>query len=137
MFDISFDPASISEIARFYGMATLLSAEVQTAMQEGGDLLTAAAVANTWAVFDHPSGELAGTIHPVMMGPYEVMIGSDDPKARRREKGFSGMTDAIGRYYANDPAKPYMQPALDDNDQAAMTLIEAAAGRAFARLGGA
>jgi hypothetical protein len=134
-FTMGFQPGSLAEIAQMYGFKTLLEPEVQAAMAQAGQLLAQAAVANTWQVFENPSGALAGTITPVLDSPYEVQIGSDSPYARRREYGFSGKTDSLGRFYAHDPAKPYMQPALDDNEQAVLALIEAAVLRAFARMG--
>ena len=135
-FTLSFQPSSLAEIAQMYGLKTLLEPEVQAAMAAAGTLLANAAEANTWQVFTNPSGALASTITPVMDTPYEVQIGSDSPYARRREYGFSGKTDSLGRFFANDPAKPYMQPAFNDNEQAVLQLIEAAVGQALARMGG-
>lgn len=66
--------------------------------------------------FQNPSGELekhfAGEVtswdFPVISG---VMY-NDSPYAWRREKGFSGMTDSLGRYFANDPGVAYMEATL-------------------------
>src|SRR2546430_6739801 len=113
LFQIGFDPASLSEIARFYGFKACLSEEMSSAMQEAGELLEKAAQDNTDRVFENPTGELKSTIQAILDSPYEVQIGSNSPYARRREYGFSGMTDSLGRYFASDPARPYMKPALD------------------------
>ena|SRR5450755_1678121 len=40
-------------------------------------------------------------------------VTSDLPYARRREEGFSGMTDSLGRFYPNDPGGFYMQQTLE------------------------
>ena len=136
-FTLSFDQRALAEIAQMYGFGVLLSEEVGQAMTEAGALLQQAAVDNTWQVFEHPTGQLASTIRYISDSPYEVQIGSDSPYARRREYGFSGMTDSLGRTFAHDPGKPYMQPALDDNRNAVLSLIDAGVERAIARIGGA
>ncbi len=135
-FTIGFDSRSLAEIAQFYSFSVFLGEEMATAMSSAGDLVTASAIANTWTVFAHPTGKLASSIAPVLDSPFEVQIGTGVPYARRREFGFSGMTDSLGRYYPYDPAKPYMAPALASNEQAVMTLIEEAAARAWERIGG-
>lgn len=43
----------------------------------------------------------------------DVAVGTDVPYARRQEFGFSG-ADSLGRHY-NQPAHPYLRPALDEN----------------------
>jgi hypothetical protein len=135
MFNVGYDQRSLSEIAQFYGFNTFLSDEMRQSMQQAGDLLQGAAVANTWQVFTSPTGELADSIEPILISPYEVQIGVGVAWGRRREEGFMGMTDSLGRGPFNDPAKPYMAPALADNEQAVLTLIEQAAQRAFTRMG--
>ncbi len=135
-FTMGFDSHSLAEIAQFYSFSVFLSEEMATAMKEAGDLVAAAAIANTWTVFAHPTGELASSIAPVLDSPFEVQIGADVPYARRREFGFSGMTASLGRFFPYDPAKPYMAPALAANEQAVMTLVEEAAIRTWARIGG-
>lgn len=134
MLSISFDQQSMKEIVAFAGFGTLLSEEVQAALKQAGDLITQAAVANTWEVFANPTGALASTLGVVVDSPFEIIVGSSSPYAARREYGFSGQTDSLGRYFANDPAKPYLQPALDDNQQAVLQLIDAAVEKALARM---
>lgn len=135
LLSLSFSPQSLSEIARFYSFGVFLSDEMAVAMKEAGDVLTAAAVANTWSVFAHPTGNLASGIHPVLDSPFEVQVMADVIYSHRREYGFQGMTDSLGRSFPNDGAKPYLQPALDDNEQSVLALIESAAERAFGRMG--
>ena len=134
MFYMSLDERSMSEITMFYSWNVMLQPEVQQAMKDIGDMLTAKAQQNTWEVFENPSGDLAGTIHPVA-SQSEVMVEVDSPYGRRRELGFSGMTDSIGRYYPYDPGKPYLGPALENNAQEAFMMLEQAVERTFARMG--
>lgn len=135
-FHVGFDPGSLAEIVRLAGFSVLLDAEIQPAIIEGGQLLTEMAQAKTWEVFDNPTGQLASTIYPYVISPSQMAIAVGSPYGRRRELGFSGMTDALGRYFANDPAKPYLQPTVDTYGEAVAMLIAAGVQRAWARVGG-
>lgn len=134
---IAFDPASMAEIARLFEFEVILTEEMATANQEAGDLVLAAAQANTWTAFQHPTGALASSLSAVLVSPWEVDITAGVPYAWRRERGFSGMTDSLGRFYPYDPAEPYAQPALDANADKVMALYEEAVLRTWARIGGA
>ena len=136
MLSMSFSPESMKELVAFAGFGTMLSEEVQTALKQGGQIIVDASVANTWEVFANPSGALASTLGVVVDSPFEIDVGSNSPYAARREFGYSGKTDSRGRYYANDPAKPYLQPALDDNQQSVLQLIDVAVERALNRVTG-
>lgn len=61
----------------------------------------------------NPTGTL-DTSFTVLARPYGAEAGSDLPYSRRREFGFSGKTDRLGRYYAHDPGAFYMQKTLQD-----------------------
>lgn len=136
MFTITFDEKALTAFVQFDDIDLLLSPEVQGAMKEAGELLATTAEAITWQVFAHPTGKLAGTIHSFVDSPYEVQTGTDSPYGRRRERGFSGMRDSIGRFYPEDPAKPYLQPALLQKQQDISRLFDAAIAQRLQRLGG-
>lgn len=136
LFTLTFDQASLSEIAQMYGFKTLLAPAVQKAMGQGAELIAKKAQENTWEVFANPMGDLAATIQVVPQSNYEVIVGSDSPYAARREFGFSGMTDSLGRYYANDPAKPYLGPAMESEKTAVLLLIDAAVAEVWGSQGG-
>lgn len=133
-FSMSFSPASLAEIAQMYGMGVLLAEETQIALKEVAEMLATAAQAKTWDVFTNPTGELADTIVADVSSPYEAQVRVGSPYGRRRERGFSGMTDALGRFYPYDPAKPYLEPTLMENEQAAMLIVEAAVDTALERM---
>jgi hypothetical protein len=135
-FHASLDPGSLEELVRLQGFASLLNPEITQGLTEAGTLLTNAAVANTWSVFDRPSGALANSIYPYVISPTEVAVAVGVPYGQRREKGFSGMTDALGRHYVNDPAKPYLQPAVDDHQQEVAEIMEMAVNTALGRVAG-
>jgi hypothetical protein len=133
-FHIGFDPGSLEEIVRLQGFGALLDPSISQGLIQSSTVLTNAAVANTWRVFTNSSGKLASTIYPYVVSPTEVAIAVGSPYGRRREKGFSGMTDSLGRYYANDPGKPYLQPALDEHQQDVMTIMGQAVNTALGRV---
>jgi len=114
-FSMSFDPGSLESITKLEGFAALLNPEVTDALTQSGQMLVTTAQRNTWLVFAHPTGELADSIYFYVVSPTEVDLAVGAPHGRRREFGFSGMTDSIGRFYPSDPAKPYLQPAVDED----------------------
>lgn len=65
------------------------------------------------AQFKNPTGRLASSFRETTLAG-GVEVGSDLPYARRREFGFSGMTDSLGRYYADDPGYFYVQRAISE-----------------------
>lgn len=134
-FTASLDPASLSEIARMYGFATLLEPEVQAALMIGAQKIAETAQENTWQVFENPTGTLSGSMFADYSSPYEVQVGVGVPYGRRREYGFIGFVDSLGRV-GKDRARPYLQPAMEANEQEVLGLIEDAVDAAFSFLGG-
>jgi hypothetical protein len=118
--DMSLAPASLTEIAQFAGISTLLQPEVQHAMEQGSDIIIAASRANmNWK---NPSGDLESSMRRMSETPYEIVAGSDLPYARRREQGFDG-ADSLGRVY-HDVGAFFLSSAMEDNEQQVLTLIE-------------
>ena len=62
-----------------------------------------------------------------------VVVGTDAPQARRLEYGFVG-PDKLGRVY-NQPPRPHIRPALDENRGAAVDEFRAAIGDIIRRRG--
>jgi hypothetical protein len=62
-----------------------------------------------------------------------VVVGTDAPQARRLEYGFVG-ADRLGRVY-NQPPRPHVRPALDENRGAAVDEFRAAIGDIIRRRG--
>lgn len=62
----------------------------------------------TGALNSHFGGQITSWGFPVISG----MVFNDSPYAWRRDRGFSGMTDSLGRFYPNDPGVYYMENAL-------------------------
>lgn len=59
----------------------------------------------------YKTGTLRRSIQVMEQGPREVVVGSRVPYAARIEFGFAGR-DRLGRLY-NQPAKPYLRPAIE------------------------
>jgi len=133
--NVAFDSASLGAITNLARFGAFLEPEMGAAMSQIGDIIVQAAVANTWAVFEAPTGALADSIRAILDGPMAVEVGSDSPYAARREFGFSGQTDSRGRFYANDPAKPYLTPALEQNSDQILQVMGLATAEAFAKMG--
>jgi hypothetical protein len=133
-FNISMDPGSLSALTQLQGFAGLLNPAVVEGLRQSGVLLVNAAQANTWNVFANPTGDLADSIYFYVISPTEVAVAVGVPYGRRRENGYSGFTDALGRYYPNDPAKPYLTPAVDDNTQEIQEIMEMAMNTALGRI---
>lgn len=133
-FSISFDPGSLATLARLQGMSALLDPAITAALTQAGQLLVGAAQAKTWEVFAHPTGQLAGSIYFYVISPTEVAIAAGVPYAARREYGFTGMTDSLGRTYRYDPGKPYMQPTVDQHQGEVETIMATAVSAALGRV---
>ena len=132
-FSLSFDPQSLSEMAQFAGFSVYLSEEVQSALQQAGSILVESAQANMHWV--NPTGALEASITADASTPYEVIVGSDLPYARRREFGFTDMVDSLGRFFPYDPGAFYMLGAAEQDSQGVLVLIENAVYAALNRLG--
>lgn len=102
---------SASEIARMAGFSERLKRYLRAAMTEATTILSGDASAGAPFL----SGALHDSIHPIVSSPTHGEVVSDLPYSRRREYGFSGMTDSLGRYFANDPGRFYMTDALAGN----------------------
>lgn len=132
-FSASLEAQSLAELTRLQGFSALLRPEITTALTQAGQLLVTTAQDNTWRVFERPTGQLAESIYFYVASPMEVQVRVGVPYGRRREYGFSGMTDALGRYYANDPGKPYLEPAVTAHTQTVQELIREAVDAALGR----
>jgi hypothetical protein len=131
---LSFNPGSLEELTRMAGMAALLDPEITAALTRGAEMVVTTAQANTWDVFDNPTGTLASRIYAYVKSPSEVAVGVRDiPYAHRREYSFYG-PDSLGRVYPNDIPRPYLEPALEEDTPLIADLVELACYNAMGRL---
>jgi len=109
---IAFQPDILGVMKQFDGFHEQLDARIANATEKSAGVIGTAGVANmNW---QNPTGALEGSIQVVMQDAYDALIGSDLPYANRREFGFSGMTDSLGRFYPNDPGAFFMTNAIED-----------------------
>jgi|SRR5579859_916844 len=132
LFNVTWDSASLGAIANLNNFSSFLDPEMVVALTEIGDLIVQAAISNTWSVFSSPSGQLASAITSSLTGPLEVIVEVGVPYAWRMEEGFFG-TDSLGRTYNQEP-KPYILPAIQDNEDQIMVLMNLAAANAIAKI---
>jgi hypothetical protein len=135
LLNIAYDAASLGTIARFSHFQSILESEMSGTMTQVGALVVQSAVANTWAVFQNPTGNLADHIAAQLSGPMEVVITVGVPYAWRLEAGFVG-ADSLGRVYHQAP-EPYAMPALVSNEDQIVAMLGNAAAEAFVKIGGA
>lgn len=121
---LEFDAASLRRFAALANSAAVFGRYYTTAMNASVNMVRTQAKARA-PVGDYSvlrvvnnkaryvsTGRTGGTLRRgitgLVRGPWEgyVGVGEEVPYARRRELGFDQQTDALGRYYAMDPADP-------------------------------
>jgi hypothetical protein len=134
-FKAQLDTSSLQQIIRLQGFAGLLNPEIREALIEGGGLIARTAAGNARRVFTHNSpGGLADNIYPWLTSQTELEIRVAKIHGRRREYGFTGMTDSLGRFYPYDPAKPYLAPAMEQEGPIVEKLFQMAVNHALGRV---
>lgn len=115
-FWIGFAKETIIAIEKMRQWEKIFDKHMAPAMEQGGEVIAQTAEGLTWMVFASPTGQLADSIGNELVKPTGWLLEDDVtvgvPYAARREFGFSGMTDSIGRHFTYDPAKPYMRAAI-------------------------
>jgi len=122
-FSAMMDMPSLATLAKIEGFRALMEPETVAMLAGTGTMLVTAAQMNTWAVFDNPTGKLASSIGFELVSPEEIALTVGVPYGRRRELGGGGGLDAIGRPM-NDRARPYLQPAIDENEDLILAIME-------------
>lgn len=106
--DIRLDAASRRMLGRLQNYPSVLEPQLEFAMEHSVALLKDNATSFADSTFQNPSGQFTGSLQTTVDSPYQAQLWSEEPYAQRLEYGFSGMTDALGRYYSNWPiAAPF------------------------------
>lgn len=79
----------------------------------------------------HFAGEVLSWNFPVIAG---VMF-NDSPYAWRRDRGFSGMTDSLGRFFPSDPGSYYMEKTLMADEDWIVARFKSGVRKALAEYG--
>lgn len=130
-FRFAFEPDSLEKIKKFDNWQQILEEELVKAHEKADALLQMRAK----KIAPYQSGELHDHFDVSPISPYESMLTNDAPHAFRREYGFSGMTDSLGRYFPVDQGAYYMSITLQMNKTNVGKLFGTALDSALARLG--
>lgn len=136
MFNVGWDASSLKIIEEMGYSDVLLSGAIQSGLDYSGRILIAHMQRIMGERFKNPTGVLASSLYQVKDSPFEVTIGSDEPYAARRNWGFSGMTDSLGRYYPNDPGIYYAEDGMNESLDEISTRMTAQIEAALVRMGG-
>jgi hypothetical protein len=130
-FRFAFEPDSLDKIKKFENWQQILEEELVKAHEKADALLQMRAK----KIAPYQSGELYDHFDVNPISPYESTVFNDSPYAWRREEGFSGMTDSLGRYFPVDKGTYYMAITLQMNTTNVGKLFGTALDSALARLG--
>jgi hypothetical protein len=107
---ITVSPNILQLIKKFVGFQARLELRLEEAsLPTAVELVAQVEGAQHWM---NSTGYLENSFsyHETSLNYYEVT--SDVPYARRRDYGFSGMTDALGRTYPDDPGTHYAEAGV-------------------------
>ncbi len=143
-YSMTFTPATMARIGRLVGAAPVFARLYATAMGYSVNLVKSEAIQRA-PVGSRPGysggrgsgggghGTLRRGINAYERSPWlgEVGVISAVRYGRRRELGFSGMTDRLGRFYPNDPGAFYLRDALQASEPGIAAAFSQAARMAF------
>lgn len=105
--DIKLGAESLRSLEALGRYPEILEPNLRHAMDRSVEVLYADVVDNEIPLFKHPTGQFEGSLHVHVDSPYQARLWSDSPYGQRLHFGFSGETDALGRYYPEWPAGRY------------------------------
>jgi hypothetical protein len=135
-FSVGWDAQSLKIIQDMGYADILMTGAIQAGLGNSADVMIAAMQRLMGERFKNPSGQLASSLYQVEDSPYEVTIGSDLPYVWRRDAGFSGMTDSLGRFYADDPGIYYAEDGMNESLDEVSARMTAMIEQALQRMGG-
>jgi hypothetical protein len=110
--NIEVDPVSLVEFSRVQN-AGMFQAGVQQALERSSVVLETTATGFMWDHFQNPTGELEDSWVTGVLDWNQVYLDNTANHARRRNWGFSGHTDALGRFYPNDPGIAWAENSIE------------------------
>lgn len=112
---VTLDSASLGRIKTFENYEPTLEEWLVIAERQSLQDLKSVSNRNAYDRFKHSSGKLESRFRQPLYSTHLPVISgavtNDAPYSQRRNYGFSGRTDALGRYYPNDPGAYYMTDA--------------------------
>lgn len=127
---LSIDLQGAQIAASLLGVSSLLASEMADAMTDIETMLVDDAQANMH--WKGGTGDLEDSILTDSSSTtWSAKVGSALPYTQRRERGFSQMTDSLGRFYAYDPGQFFLEDALASDEEAIQARIESAVQHMF------
>jgi len=105
--NVGFDAASLAAVGRMAAFDGYFAMRMEAAGEASLERLETEAYRYMWATFKNPTGQIEDSLGRSMDSPWQGWMGTDSAYGRRLNYGFSGQTDALGRYYAEWPAGEY------------------------------
>lgn len=136
--NLSVTVKGIEKLQKFPNWQRVLNDWLVIALRLSLGNMKSVAKRNAYERFQNPSGELEKHfLEPIYSYSYPNFAGAvtnDAPHAYRREYGFSGKTDSLGRYYPNDPGVLYMTDTLESETEWTRAKFQWAVNKALAEL---
>jgi len=135
--NVSLDPASLARAQKMQNWQPVLEQNLILGINTSLGTMQEYAIGYCFSTFMNPQGGLEGAFGTQVQGgmPVTGVLMNDAPQAWRREVGFSGKTDSLGRYYPSDPGIKYMANTLQANTQVIYQDVYVAAQAALTELG--
>jgi len=111
--NVAFDAASLAAVARLAAFDGYFAMRMMDAGNASLERLEVNAQDYMWSTFMNPTGPLEDSLERQMFSPWMGHVATNMPYSRRRNWGFSGMTDSLGRFYPHDPGIEYMEQSID------------------------
>lgn len=109
---VEFNQDALQRIQGLAAFQSILAPHLILAHEESLNDLQTGALDWMHANFQESTGQLEGAFVQQVSGPDLSELSNPEDYAWRREKGFSGMTDSLGRFYPHDPGIAYMENAI-------------------------
>lgn len=123
-------PQSMAALHRFNEFSPRLKQNLSSAIYHQLQVAQGRATAYMWEMFKAPTGELEDGWEPIDVqtasNAVSGTLSNSIPWAWRREEGFSGKTDRLGRYYAKDPGIHYMRWVLNAQKETMVAAVKQA-----------
>lgn len=135
---VALDPKALAAAQKLSAFQPTLQKHLIPAISASLTTMQEFAIGYCFSNFINPTGALELRFFTQTMPAAAGVTGqlfNDAAHAWRREAGFSGMTDSLGRTFRNDPGIAYMDNTLKANMQVIHDNVLAAAQAAFAELG--
>ena len=105
--NVAFDAASLEAVGRMARFPSYYGVNLYIAGLASLERLEMEAYRYMWATFKNPTGQIEDSLGYQMDSPTQGWMGTDSAYGRRLNYSFTGMTDALGRYFAEWPRGDY------------------------------